>query len=234
MRRTALRRGSRCCELELELGLPDDQLSLWGHIGGSGNPPPHVTPATALGFSDREDHAVAVELGELDPGDEYCAQLVAFNASGFAASAKVVFTLGAPTVESLSPASGLVSGGETVTITGENLGGASAVHFGSADASIVRVALDEVVVSSPAHEPGAVDVTVTTPTGTSVDLAGRPLHLRRRPRPHRPDRPDGIDRLDGSRRIHRVNRLDRLHELHGLDEWGSAGRGHKRAGGRGR
>ena len=55
-----------------------------------------------------------------------------------------------------------------MTITGENLGGASAVHFGSAAASIDSVAPGEVVVDTPAHAVGVVDVTVSTPAGTSA------------------------------------------------------------------
>ena len=39
-----------------------------------------------------------MEVGELDPGQEYCAELVAFNAFGSATSTKVVFTLGAPRI----------------------------------------------------------------------------------------------------------------------------------------
>ena len=121
----------------------------------------------------------------------------------------------------------------TVTITGENLGGASAVHFGSAAASIVSVAPDEVVVSSPAHEPGAVDVTVTTPAGTSA-TSQADLFTYEADQAHGPHRPDGVDRLDGTHRLHGLHRLDRLDRLHGLDERGSAGRGQERAGGRGR
>ena len=53
-------------------------------------------------------------------------------------------------------------------ITGQNLGGAGAVHFGLAAASIESVTAEEVLVSAPPHADGAVDVTVTTPSGTSA------------------------------------------------------------------
>ncbi|HUH80996.1 MAG TPA: IPT/TIG domain-containing protein [Solirubrobacteraceae bacterium] len=245
-------------------------ISIW--LGGFGGPPPHSTSPTPLGYSDQEEHAVAVELDELSPGAEYCAELVAFNASGAAASAKIVFDLGAPsvvgthfvaasntlqaeidpagdateyqvvyaplasewcsssgargtparlgeltpldfsddsfhpvsvhlgglvagaeycaamdavneagsslgfqvsfrerpTVEGLTPSSGPASGGTTVRIEGENLAGTSAVCFGSTAASIESVAPNEVVVSAPAHAAEQVDVTVTTPAGTSA------------------------------------------------------------------
>ncbi len=79
----------------------------------------------------------------------------------------------APMVTGVSPESGLATGGETVTITGANLAGASAVDFGS-------VAATEVVTDSPSSitavvPPGTagatVDVTVTTLGGTSPTTA---------------------------------------------------------------
>jgi hypothetical protein len=266
--------GSRWCteqpSVVIGLEIPDVLLQLRGWIGDD-RPPPHSTPPTPLGYSDSEEHAVAVELGELDPGVEYCAQLVAYNASGASTSDKVVFKLGAPSirdtryvaaentvqaevdpageateyqvlyapiasewctsagtrgapaklgaptplgvtdnsyhpisvhlaglepgveycaavyavneadstlgfqvaftegpaVESLTPSSGPVSGATKVTIKGEGLSGASAVHFGSTAAGIESVTAEEVVVRAPEHAAGAVDVTVTTPAGTS-------------------------------------------------------------------
>jgi streptogramin lyase len=73
-----------------------------------------------------------------------------------------------PAVTSISPGYGPTAGGTTVTITGANLGGATAVRFGSAAATKV-VALDAAHVLAtvpPGH--GTVDVTMTTPQGTST------------------------------------------------------------------
>ena len=245
-------------------------ISIW--LGRDDGSPPHATPPTPLGYTDQEEHAVAVEIGELTPGAEYCAALVAFNTSGVATSGKILFRSGAPTVvdtdfvaatntlqaeidpageatdyqvlyapiasewctsfgfhgtparlgaatplgfsddsfhpvsvrlsglvsggeycatiwavdesgssqgfqvpfterptvDSVSPASGTASGGTTVRITGQNLGGAGAVHFGLAAASIKSDTAEEVLVSAPPHADGAVNVTVTTPSGTSA------------------------------------------------------------------
>jgi hypothetical protein len=75
----------------------------------------------------------------------------------------------APTVASVAPASGPVAGGQTVTIQGTHLAGATDVFFGTAPASAVTVVSDtEVQVTAPAHRAGTVDVRVTTPGGTSA------------------------------------------------------------------
>jgi hypothetical protein len=57
-----------------------------------------------------------------------------------------------------------------VTITGTNLSGATAVDFGSVAATGVSVnsAGTQVTATSPAESAGTVDVTVTTPGGTSA------------------------------------------------------------------
>ncbi|MGA2620421.1 MAG: IPT/TIG domain-containing protein, partial [Thermoguttaceae bacterium] len=58
-----------------------------------------------------------------------------------------------------------------VTISGTNLAGATAVHFGKVLAKIKSTADTQIVVTSPAGKSGPVDVTVTTPGGTSVPSA---------------------------------------------------------------
>lgn len=73
-----------------------------------------------------------------------------------------------PTVASVSVRGGPTSGGTSVTITGANLAGASAVHFGAIAASSFTVTSPTTVVAvSPPQPSGTVDVTVTTPAGTS-------------------------------------------------------------------
>ena len=84
-------------------------------------------------------------------------------------------TVRAPSVSRVSPASGSTLGGTVVTLTGANFSGASAVKFGDVAGSGVTVVSDKSLrVTSPAHVAGAVDVRVTTPSGTSVAVsAGR-------------------------------------------------------------
>jgi hypothetical protein len=76
-----------------------------------------------------------------------------------------------PIVTSVSPNTGPLGGGTSVTITGTNFTGATAVHFGSTAATGVVVnSATSITATSPAGT-GTVDVTVTTPTGTSVQGA---------------------------------------------------------------
>ena len=76
----------------------------------------------------------------------------------------------APTVTGVSPPSGPVAGGGIVTVTGTGFTGASAVNFGTVAATGLAVASDTslTVTVPPAAAPGQVDVTVTTPRGTSA------------------------------------------------------------------
>jgi len=77
-----------------------------------------------------------------------------------------------PAVTSISPEAGAGAGGTTVTITGTNLEEATA-DFGSSSAtSVVVNSENSLTAVSPAGTPGeTVDVTVTTPGGTSATSA---------------------------------------------------------------
>jgi hypothetical protein len=76
-----------------------------------------------------------------------------------------------PTVTGISPTSGTTVGGTSVTITGTNLFGVTAVVFGTTAASNVVVTSDtKITVTSPSGF-GTVDVEVTTPGGTSSPVA---------------------------------------------------------------
>ncbi|MBV7274500.1 cell wall-binding repeat-containing protein [Clostridium sp. PL3] len=78
-------------------------------------------------------------------------------------------TVPAPTVTAVNPSSGSTAGGTTVTITGTGFTGATAVNFGSTTASSITVDSDtQITATVPAGSAGAVDVTVTTPNGTSA------------------------------------------------------------------
>ncbi|WP_228001489.1 IPT/TIG domain-containing protein [Nocardia australiensis] len=70
----------------------------------------------------------------------------------------------------ISPNQGSTGGGTTVVITGTNLGGATAVHFGSKLATITGNTATSVTTISPSGA-GVVDVTVTTVGGTSNPLS---------------------------------------------------------------
>jgi CSLREA domain-containing protein len=76
----------------------------------------------------------------------------------------------APTVTSVAPANGAVSGGTSVMITGSGFTGATAVNFGNNQPATTFTVTNDTSISavSPAGSAGAVDVTVTTPGGTSA------------------------------------------------------------------
>lgn len=75
----------------------------------------------------------------------------------------------APTVTGLDQTSGLASGAAVVTLTGTNFTGATAVMFGGVPAPEFQViSATEIRTVSPAGAEGVVDVTVTTPDGTSA------------------------------------------------------------------
>jgi alpha-tubulin suppressor-like RCC1 family protein len=75
-----------------------------------------------------------------------------------------------PTVKKVSPKKGPASGGTSVTITGVNFTGATAVKFGANNATGVTVNSDSSItcVSPAGSAKTAVDVTVTTSNGTSA------------------------------------------------------------------
>ncbi|WP_338679375.1 IPT/TIG domain-containing protein [Janthinobacterium sp. TB1-E2] len=74
----------------------------------------------------------------------------------------------APAVSAISPTSGPATGGSTVTITGSNFSGATAVTFGSTAATGFTInSATQITATAPAGT-GTVDVTVTTPGGTSA------------------------------------------------------------------
>jgi hypothetical protein len=83
-----------------------------------------------------------------------------------------------PVITAVSPDRGSIFGDEAVTILGLQLTTASAVQFGSKEASIVSISDGALSVTTPKGTPakpnprGAVDVTVWTAFGTATRLAG--------------------------------------------------------------
>jgi hypothetical protein len=74
-----------------------------------------------------------------------------------------------PTITGTSPGEGPTAGETIVTISGTSLSAATAVEFGSTGAAGFRViSATEIAALSPPRPPGTVDLTVTTPAGTSL------------------------------------------------------------------
>ena len=77
-----------------------------------------------------------------------------------------------PAITSISPSSGVTSGGTAVTIHGTGFTGATAVLFGSAPATAISVQSAKVIVAISPAGVGTVSISVTTPGGTSPLAAG--------------------------------------------------------------
>jgi len=78
-----------------------------------------------------------------------------------------------PTIANVTPHVGTTLGGNRVTITGAGFTGATAVSFGTLAATSYTVETDqEILATSPAGSAGNIDVSVTSPSGTtSIDPA---------------------------------------------------------------
>ena len=76
-----------------------------------------------------------------------------------------------PTVTAVSPSAAPTAGGNSVTITGTNFVGASAVKFGTTNATFTIVSATQITATAPAESAGTVDITITTPGGTSATSA---------------------------------------------------------------
>ena len=77
----------------------------------------------------------------------------------------------APTVTGVSPTSGPTAGGTSVTITGTNFTGASAVKFGATAGHDLHGEQRTTITATAPAGTGTVDVTVTTAGGTSATNA---------------------------------------------------------------
>ncbi len=90
------------------------------------------------------------------------------SGTGLGAVAYVMAPVPLPALSGVSPNTGPEPGGTSVTITGTNLTGATAVRFGSANAESFKVNSASSIEAVSPPGTGAVDVTVTTLSGTSA------------------------------------------------------------------
>jgi hypothetical protein len=136
-----------------------------------------LTSGAGTGFTNRiittpdgdiaEDRLVAATgsysaTATLNPAGAWVMQMVAFSA----------VATPAPTITSLSPASGATSGGTLITITGTNFVSGATVTFGGAAATNVVVSNSTSITAlTPAGTAGTAFVTVTNPSGQSATLA---------------------------------------------------------------
>jgi hypothetical protein len=115
---------------------------------------------------------VSAVVEGLTASTTYHFRIVASNAGGASSGSDASFTTlpEPPAVTSLSPTSGPEAGGASVTIIGSNLADASAVRFGTSSARSFTVDSSTQVTAVAPAGTGTVDVTVTTPGGTSESV----------------------------------------------------------------
>lgn len=95
------------------------------------------------------------------------------NAAANSPAITVTVGQGTPTLTGTSPNSGTTAGMTSVTLTGTNFSGATAITFGgTAVQSFVVNSATSVTVRTPSRAAGAVDVVITTPSGTATLTSG--------------------------------------------------------------
>jgi hypothetical protein len=85
------------------------------------------------------------------------------NYSSASKTVTINVTEAAPTVTSISPASGPTAGGTSITITGTGFISGTTVTIGGNDASDVSVSATSITATTPAGADGPQDVVVTNP-----------------------------------------------------------------------
>ncbi len=136
----------------------------------------NLTAATAVRFGSTNAASYTVnsatQITATSPSGSAGMVDIAVTTAGGTSTTSVAdqFTyVAAPTVTSLAPSSGSNAGGTSVVITGTGFSGATAVKFGSANATSYTVnSATQISATAPAGSSGVVDVTVVGPGGTSA------------------------------------------------------------------
>jgi hypothetical protein len=140
----------------------------------------NFTGATAVSFGGTNGTGLSASSTSITvTSPPHAAGLVDVIVTGPGGSSTVVagdqftFIPPAPTVTSLTPVSGPIAGGTTVTVTGTGFTSATTVNFGAVAGTNVLIGSDtSLTVSSPAQGAGQIDVTVVGPGGTSAAVNG--------------------------------------------------------------
>lgn len=149
-----------------------------GLTGLSITTPDLSSNADATSFTVVNDSTITAVTPAMTAGTRVLGFKSPFNVVSYTQLSAAQFQhLAAPTITSLSPASGPVAGGDTLTLTGTNLTGATALTIGGVAAtSLVVVNATTLTATVPAGSAGAKDVVVTAPGG-SATLAGGYTYL---------------------------------------------------------
>jgi hypothetical protein len=133
-----------------------------------------LSGATAVGFGATQTSAISnatdTSLIVTAPAGTGTVPVTVVTAGGVASSPMDFVYLAQPVITGIAPATGPVTGGTTVKISGTGLFAAATVDFGSVPASFGYVTADSLVATAPAGT-GTVTVSVTTPAGTASSPA---------------------------------------------------------------
>ena len=107
------------------------------------------------------------------PGTQGTGDVIVTNPDSGSATAVDAYTYTGPSIGLISPNSGPIAGGTSITITGTGFdGGTSVTVGGSACTSLVVVSSTELTCITAAHDAGAVDVEVTVPDFGTATASG--------------------------------------------------------------
>jgi sugar lactone lactonase YvrE len=122
---------------------------------------------------------VSQALTGLSENTTYHYRLVASHGAETVYGQDSVFRTAAPTLNAVTPDVGPAAGGTQVTISGTNFAGVTAVKFGSRPARSFHVSSESSITATSPPGSGTVDVTVSTPSGTTATSSGDRFHYER-------------------------------------------------------
>ncbi|MER5358062.1 IPT/TIG domain-containing protein [Streptomyces sp. NPDC002785] len=132
------------------------------------------TNATAVAFGGTPAASFTVvsatEITAVAPAGAGTVQITVTTPDGTSSGKGFTYTIATPTISSIAPNQGSVEGGNTVALTGTGFTGATSVRFGTVAAAFIAVSETQATAVAPAAPVGTVNVTITTPGGTSAGI----------------------------------------------------------------
>ncbi|MGI8762033.1 MAG: IPT/TIG domain-containing protein [Jatrophihabitantaceae bacterium] len=152
---------------EMSEAITDPQLNAWYDSSGNENGDDCAYIYGSLSGTPGTLYNQTINGGHYLTQEEFSNNDYVANVSGCIQQEEAAS--GVPSITGVSPNSGPTAGGQTVTLTGSNFTGATAVKFGpTRGTSLTVVSPSKITVHSPARAAGLVNVRVTTPGGTSA------------------------------------------------------------------
>jgi len=143
--------------------------TILAHVGDSGTTHPELTTTVHMSSAGQARYVAEVDMCGTPPTFPSPPTVGCPLTTIGGNSDAVVAQWSPPTVTSVSPSTGVLAGGTSVTVNGSNLAGATAVNFGGSPGTnvVVNGGGTSLTVTSPAASTGTVDITVLTAAGLS-------------------------------------------------------------------